>query len=144
MSFLLLFQVLFSRQTSGFYRGLSWPLMSFGAVNSVFFGVYGNTLKYLEKDKDNRKSSHINIYLAGCTGGMAQLVLVIPTDHVKVVLQSQIPHDGRRPTGNGYNYSKVCSLNKITFRLRVVIIDNWHTCIYVTISPWLWTRHCPT
>lgn len=98
--------------------------MSFGAVNSVFFGVYGNTLKYLEKDKDNRKSSLINIYLAGCTGGMAQLVLVIPTDHVKVVLQSQIPHDGRRPTGNGYNYSKVCSLNKITFRLRVVIIDN--------------------
>ncbi|OWF47200.1 solute carrier family 25 member 45-like [Mizuhopecten yessoensis] len=79
--------------TAGFFRGLSWPLMSYGVVNSVLFGVYGNTLKFLDKDKDTKKSSYLNIYLAGCVGGAAQLIPVIPTDYVKVVLQSQIVPD---------------------------------------------------
>ncbi|XP_056022501.1 solute carrier family 25 member 45-like isoform X2 [Ostrea edulis] len=75
----------------GFYRGLSTPLLFYGVVNSVFFGVYGNTLKFLEGDRDKRRSSYLNIYLAGCAGGATQLIPGIPTDYVKVVLQSQIP-----------------------------------------------------
>ncbi|XP_061194244.1 solute carrier family 25 member 45-like [Saccostrea echinata] len=77
----------------GFFRGMSTPLLSYGVVNSVYFGVYGNTLKFLEDDREMRKSSYLNIYLAGCAGGAAQLIPVIPTDYVKVVLQSQIPRD---------------------------------------------------
>ncbi|XP_062572413.1 solute carrier family 25 member 45-like [Saccostrea cucullata] len=77
----------------GFFRGMSTPLLSYGVVNSVYFGVYGNTLKFLEDDRAMRKSSYLNIYLAGCAGGAAQLIPVIPTDYVKVVLQSQIPRD---------------------------------------------------
>lgn len=84
--------------TAGFFRGLSWPLMSYGVVNSVLFGVYGNTLKFLDKDKDTKKSSYLNIYLAGCVGGAAQLIPVIPTDYVKVVLQSQISQGGQNTT----------------------------------------------
>ena len=79
-------------QSKGFFRGLSYPLFSYGIVNSLFFGVYGNALKWLEKDKANRKSSYWTIYLAGCLGGTAQLVALVPVDLVKVVLQSQIPH----------------------------------------------------
>ncbi|XP_045186415.2 solute carrier family 25 member 45-like [Mercenaria mercenaria] len=77
----------------GFYRGLSWPLFSFGIVNSTFFGVYGHTLTYLEKDKTKRKSNLLHIYLSGCVGGAAQLVFVVPVDYIKTALQSQIPHD---------------------------------------------------
>ena len=79
-------------QIRGFYRGLSWPLFSFGVVNSVFFGVYGNTLKFLESDKGKRKSNYLNIYLSGCVGGAAQLIFVVPVDYIKTALQSQIPH----------------------------------------------------
>ena len=82
----------FSLQFKGFFRGLSWPLFSFGVVNSVYFGVYGNTLKYLEKDRSTRKSSYLSIYIAGCVGGAAQLIPVIPVDYVKVALQAQIAH----------------------------------------------------
>jgi len=82
-----------THQVRGFYRGLSWPLVSFGVVNSVFFGVYGHTLKALEADKSMRKSNYLNIYMAGCTGGAAQLVFVVPVDYIKTALQSQIPHD---------------------------------------------------
>ncbi|KAL3873808.1 hypothetical protein ACJMK2_036893 [Sinanodonta woodiana] len=77
----------------GLFRGLSWPVLSYGVVNSVFFGVYGNTLKFLEKDRIKRRSSYLNVYLAGCVGGAAQIAFVIPIDYIKVVLQSQIPHD---------------------------------------------------
>ncbi|KAK3093525.1 hypothetical protein FSP39_016754 [Pinctada imbricata] len=77
----------------GFFRGLSWPLFSYGVVNSIYFGVYGNTLKMLEKDRSVRKSSYLSIYMAGCVGGAAQLIVVSPVDYVKVVLQSQISHD---------------------------------------------------
>ncbi|KAL4238210.1 hypothetical protein ACF0H5_002922 [Mactra antiquata] len=79
--------------SKGFFRGLSWPLFSFGLVNSTFFGVYGHTLTYLEKDKEKRKSNYLHIYLSGCVGGAAQLVFVIPVDYIKTALQSQIPHE---------------------------------------------------
>ena len=74
---------------------MSTPLLSYGIVNSVYFGVYGTTLKLLEENRETRKSSYLNIYMAGCAGGAAQLIPVIPTDYIKVVLQSQIPrHKG--------------------------------------------------
>ncbi|CAC5396190.1 SLC25A45_47 [Mytilus coruscus] len=77
----------------GFFRGMSYPLFSYGITNSIFFGVYGNSLKWLDRHESNKKSSYLNIYLAGCIGGAAQLVALVPVDLVKVVLQSQIPHD---------------------------------------------------
>lgn len=81
----------FCIQLRGFYRGLSWPLLSYGITYSVFFGVQGNVLKRMETDKDKRTDCYFKIFLSGCAGGAAQLIPVIPTDYVKVVLQSQIP-----------------------------------------------------
>ncbi|XP_013384827.1 solute carrier family 25 member 45 isoform X2 [Lingula anatina] len=78
----------------GFFRGLSFPLVSYGAINSVFFGVYGNSLRWLHPDTTTQPS-YRDIYIAGCIGGTAQLAIACPVDVVKVVLQSQIPH------GNG-------------------------------------------
>ncbi|XP_060077876.1 solute carrier family 25 member 45-like [Ylistrum balloti] len=75
----------------GFFRGLSWPLFTFGIVNSILLRVYGNTMKILEKnDPEDRKKHYMNVYFAGCTGGAAFQVVAIPFDYIKVVLQSQI------------------------------------------------------
>lgn len=84
--------ITFLLQSKGFFRGLSYPLFSYGVVNSIFFGVYGNALRWLDRGKKEKKSSNLNIYLAGCIGGAAQLVVLVPVDLVKVLLQSQIPH----------------------------------------------------
>ncbi|XP_069119203.1 solute carrier family 25 member 45-like isoform X2 [Argopecten irradians] len=85
----------------GFFRGLSWPLFTFGIVNSILLGVYGNTMKLLEKkDPKDRKTHYTNVYLAGCVGGAAFQVVAIPFDYIKVVLQSQIKHNKEGPFGS--------------------------------------------
>jgi len=73
----------------GFFRGLGFPLASYGVINSIFFGVYGNTIQKLTSGL--RKPTYSEVFAAGCVGGMAQLVVACPVDVVKVVLQSQIP-----------------------------------------------------
>ena len=76
-------------QVRGFFRGLGFPLVTYGAINSLFFGTYGATLKYM-KGGEHRKSTYMEIYVAGCMGGFSQLFFACPADVVKVVLQSQI------------------------------------------------------
>lgn len=39
----------------GFYRGFFFPLLTTGLNNSVFFGVYGSCMDWLERGKDLRK-----------------------------------------------------------------------------------------
>lgn len=68
-------------------------MLSYGAINSVFFGVYGSTMKYLDADISGRTPpDYAKICLAGGLGGTCQLVIAVPIDVIKVVLQSQIPH----------------------------------------------------
>lgn len=92
--------------SKGFFRGLSYPLFSYGVVNSIFFGVYGNVLRWLDRGKKEKKSSNLNIYLAGCIGGAAQLVVLVPVDLVKVLLQSQIPHPTKGHAVDSSRYFK--------------------------------------
>ena len=75
---------------------MGFPLVSYGVVNSVFFGVYGNTLSYLSENTKAPTNGHI--FMSGCVAGAVQLVVACPVDVVKVVLQSQISHPsaGRR------------------------------------------------
>lgn len=87
----------------GFFRGLSWPMLSYGAINSVFFGVYGSTMKYLDADISGRTPpDYAKICMAGGLGGTCQLVLAVPIDVIKVVLQSQIPHGTTKYQGKYY------------------------------------------
>jgi solute carrier family 25 protein 45/47 len=80
-SFITLFQL------SGYFKGMSYPILSAGAMNSLFFGVYGVTLRAIAKNEE--KPSHQNIFLAGCAGGAAQLAISCPVDLVKIKLQMQ-------------------------------------------------------
>ena len=60
----LIFMSIWLFQSRGFFRGLSFPVASYGLVNSVFFGVYGNVLTHMKGDED-RKSNYREIYTAG-------------------------------------------------------------------------------
>ena len=83
-------------QAGGYFRGLSFPLASVAAVNAVYFGVYGNLVGRLQSASDGGSSSsnYATIYVAGCVAGFAQTVVACPSDLVKVVLQSQLNHNG--------------------------------------------------
>lgn len=75
---------------------MSWPLFSYGLVNSMFFGTYSNTLKLLGSSAVPGSEPHLlNILVAGSVGGVAQLSISVPVEVIKVVLQSQIPHPSK-------------------------------------------------
>ena len=71
---------------------MGFPLVSYGVINSVFFGVYGHTLRHLVGERG--KATNRAIFISGCVGGLAQLVVACPVDVVKVILQSQISKPG--------------------------------------------------
>jgi hypothetical protein len=72
-------------------------MVSAGALNSLFFGVYGLSLRGLMSFRGNpEKPTYLDIYLAGCAGGVAQLVIACPIDLAKIKLQTQT---GRMGTG---------------------------------------------
>jgi len=90
-------------QSHGFFRGLSWPLCSYGLVNSVFFGTYTNTLRLLGCDNvPGHEPQLLPIIVAGAVGGVVQLSVSVPVEVIKVVLQSQIhdPAKQRKLIGN--------------------------------------------
>ncbi len=78
------------------------PLLTTGAMNSVYFGFYGSTLDFLferrrreSQQNHHQRHSHAvysywDYFIAGCVGGAAQLVVACPVDLVKVQLQSQL------------------------------------------------------
>ncbi|KAH9519546.1 hypothetical protein Btru_002984, partial [Bulinus truncatus] len=89
----------------GIFRGMMFPFCSYGVVNSLLFGVYGNTLDFLEPDMTVKPSYFqvgdwchtlivcyaLQVYLAGCIAGTVQLVVACPIEVVKCTLQAQIP-----------------------------------------------------
>uniref|UniRef100_A0A1B6CXH0 Uncharacterized protein n=2 Tax=Clastoptera arizonana TaxID=38151 RepID=A0A1B6CXH0_9HEMI len=87
----------------GFYKGMMFPLLTAGTLNSIFFGIYGNTLRVLQAARNEpvgRKlcceggpaypNYHWDVYYAGCAGGAATVLLSTPIELVKTQLQSQV------------------------------------------------------
>ena len=92
--------------------------MAAGAVNSVFFGAYASSLAIIAPEVGDKESTGLEarlisffgqkeaeqsksaVFLAGCLGGIAQLVVACPVDLVKIKLQTQ--------TGN--NLFSYCSI----------------------------------
>ncbi|XP_046545248.1 solute carrier family 25 member 45-like isoform X1 [Haliotis rubra] len=92
--------------SNGFFRGLSWPLMSSVALTSIFFGAYGTTLSLLghQRESSQRSATYYSTVLAaGCVAGAAQLPLSCPVDTLKIVLQSQIPQGDKLDAHKKFN-----------------------------------------
>lgn len=108
-------------------RGLSFPLVSYGFINCIYFGVYGNTLKFIKTRRRSTSSSRsdaLDLVAAGVVAGLAQLTVACPVDAVKVILQSQIEKEGRvlHAKSKAYNVSLV-SRKPLEFSSRRLIID---------------------
>ena len=71
----------------GFYKGIGFPLLATGALNSAFFGTYASSLRRLAEGK--RCPSYLDVFMAGCAGGVTQLAVACPVDVVKIKMQLQ-------------------------------------------------------
>ncbi|VDM44805.1 unnamed protein product [Toxocara canis] len=72
----------------GLFKGLSSPLASLTVINSVVFGVYGNTAKLFTDQ--HSMTTH---FLSGCAAGFIQTAIISPTELLKLRMQVQI--DGK-------------------------------------------------
>ncbi|XP_051749591.1 solute carrier family 25 member 45 isoform X1 [Ctenopharyngodon idella] len=78
----------------GFFKGMSFPVLSVALSNAVVFGSYSNALDYLDpshrSSSDHSERSPLTaVFTAGCFSGLTQLFVTAPIDLVKVRLQSQ-------------------------------------------------------
>ena len=80
---------------------MSWPLVSFGFMNSAFFGMYGQLLQLFGHNLRETAEPHfLQTFTAGFLATFPTVFLACPIDVVKVTLQSQIEHDVCPNTGN--------------------------------------------
>eukprot|EP00093_Oithona_nana_P014145 14145.XXX_304979_300326_1 [CDS] Oithona nana genome sequencing. len=92
----------------GLFKGMYYPILSAGALNSLFFGVYGVSLRFMTSlradanagttsaSSTSIKPTNWEIFWAGCAGGAAQLVVACPVDVAKIKLQTQTGTAGDR------------------------------------------------
>ncbi|KAM4737171.1 solute carrier family 25 member 45 [Anableps anableps] len=78
----------------GFFKGMSFPVLTTGLANSVVFGSYSNALDYLSQSDCSLPShckqvSSLQVFTAGCFSGIVQVLVCAPIDLVKVRLQGQ-------------------------------------------------------
>eukprot|EP00095_Tigriopus_kingsejongensis_P008085 maker-scaffold1604_size34042-snap-gene-0.14 protein:Tk08085 transcript:maker-scaffold1604_size34042-snap-gene-0.14-mRNA-1 annotation:"hypothetical protein DAPPUDRAFT_214129" len=78
----------------GFFKGLSFPVLSAGALNSIFFGVYGFTINQIHPKERSDSPSMSSVFAAGIVGGFLQLSVACPVDLIKIKLQTQIGQSG--------------------------------------------------
>ncbi|XP_048714363.2 solute carrier family 25 member 45 isoform X1 [Caretta caretta] len=88
----------------GFFKGMSFPLLSVALVNSVMFGAYSNALLYLSATHHHEhranSPSYAHVLTAGSFSGLMQAVVLAPVDLIKVRLQNQTHSYGlRSPVG---------------------------------------------
>lgn len=69
------FTVFLSTQIHGFFRGMSFPVLTTGVLNSIIFGAYSNGLDYLSQSQRGpcRPASDAHVFTAGCFSGVVQV-----------------------------------------------------------------------
>ncbi|XP_057213997.1 solute carrier family 25 member 45 isoform X2 [Triplophysa rosa] len=73
----------------GFFKGMSFPVLSVALSNAVSFGSYRNVLDYLTQSHRSIQPPLTAVFTAGCFSGVTQLFVTAPIDLVKVRLQNQ-------------------------------------------------------
>eukprot|EP01135_Chromosphaera_perkinsii_P000542 Nk52_evm4s123 gene=Nk52_evmTU4s123 len=84
----------------GLYKGMASPMAGVAAINSLLFGVYGGTLRFLSGEKGEPSLSQIA--MAGWISGTINSVLSCPIELMKTRLQMQGPlKAGEKPKYKG-------------------------------------------
>ena len=118
-----------SLQVYGFFKGLAFPLAAVGLLNSIFFGVYGLTLRVLSTGRRREEKGipyYRDIFIAGAFAGAVQAIPACPIELVKVRLQVQ---KGGSNKGQGEISPKEAALElEVLWRLD--------SCVHVLFSKW--------
>uniref|UniRef100_A0A8C5XVT5 Solute carrier family 25 member 48 n=1 Tax=Microcebus murinus TaxID=30608 RepID=A0A8C5XVT5_MICMU len=78
----------------GFFKGMSFPLASIAVYNSVVFGVFSNTQRFLSQDRCGEPEASpsrtlSDLLLASMVAGVVSVGLGAPVDLIKIRLQMQ-------------------------------------------------------
>lgn len=84
-------------KSAGFFRGLTLPLITYGPVTSMGFGVYGNTLKFLQENNQIINSSVVNMFLAGSFSGFILTPIKNPFEVIRIQLQTNCKSEIKGP-----------------------------------------------
>ena len=76
------------------------PFISYGPLNSMLFGIYGNTLRLLHDDGDT--PTYFHVWLAGTAAGSILALPTSPFELIKIQLQTH---------GSKLFYEKKTNLN---------------------------------
>ena len=78
-------QIMVTEGIRGYFKGMLYPVLTAGAINSVFFWVYGKVMSGL-----GERHHLFNVYMAGVAGGTVQLAIACPVELIKIRLQTQV------------------------------------------------------
>lgn len=100
----LQFSRFLSPQVFGFFKGMSFPLASIAVYNSVVFGVFSNTQRFLSQHHSREPEAgppHTlsDLLLASMVAGVVSVGLGTPVDLIKIRLQMQTQpfRESKRP-----------------------------------------------
>lgn len=79
-------------QVRGFFKGMAFPVLTTGIINSIVFGSYSNALAYLTQSQFSdhgqaKPASPAQVFAAGCFSGLMQVRT--PDFHVLVSLMDR-------------------------------------------------------
>lgn len=100
----LRFSRFLSPQVFGFFKGMSFPLASIAVYNSVVFGVFSNTQRFLGQHRSREPEAGpprnlSDLILASMVAGVVSVGLGTPVDLIKIRLQMQTQpfRESKRP-----------------------------------------------
>lgn len=95
---------------AGLYKGLAAPVFAQFFIGSLSFAANSITMNLLEPNlKKGEAGSPRNSFIAGCVGGFAQCLVLVPTDLVKCKMQVDQVGTGSGLSGSKYASSIDCA-----------------------------------
>lgn len=82
-----------------------FPILSTGIVNSVFFGINGNVMRFIQLNRSSESINdidvrfccdskhlnpywHLDVFMSACVGGFFCTLINIPSEVIKTMLQA--------------------------------------------------------
>ncbi|XP_033217503.1 solute carrier family 25 member 45-like [Belonocnema kinseyi] len=99
----------------GLYKGMLFPLLCSGTLNSAFFGIYAICLSSLQSSRGHsptyvlptNSGYYYDNFIAGCAGGVAQALISCPSELIKIRMQI-----GKGIFKNNINSNKMIQIKK--------------------------------